>query len=319
MVTSVRTSDSLAGIGGALTAGLSAYACTRRSEAHARQLPSFLVVGPPRTGTSWIHEVLRPRATLPAPTKETRFFDVHFSRGLDWYLSHFPGASGDRLAGEVAPTYFASSRARDRIAALLPHVKLVFVFRHPVHRLISLYRLKRAYGMFAWSLEEALERDPELIASSRYATHLRAWQGRFPAENISVNFFEELSGNPQAFLAHLCDFLGMARFELQPAQLKQVYSTGEMSEPRNYFATRAATAMADWCKARRLDHVVASAKESRLFRWLIGGGPPFPEASAETKGRISALLSREIEEMEIILERDLSHWKYPLREGRKGP
>lgn len=253
--------------------------------------------------------MLRHRAVLPAPTKETRFFDVHFSRGLNWYLSHFPSAPGDRLVGEVAPTYFASSHARDRIAALLPAVKLVFIFRHPVHRLISLYRLKRAHGMFPWSLEEALERDPELIASSQYATHLRAWQRRFPAEQISVNLFEELSSNPRSFIANLCDFLGMPRFELEPSQMKQVYSTSEMSEPRNYLATRAATAMADWCKARRLDNVVASARDSRLFRLLIGGGAPFPETNAETRRRIAALLSREIEEMEIMLERDLSHWK----------
>jgi hypothetical protein len=30
-------------------------------------LPSFFVVGPPRTGTSWLHEVLRWHAVLPFP------------------------------------------------------------------------------------------------------------------------------------------------------------------------------------------------------------------------------------------------------------
>src|SRR5882724_7339456 len=49
----------------------------------ASVLPSFFVIGPPRTGTSWLHEVLSKRASLSHPTKETRFFDRYFDRGLE--------------------------------------------------------------------------------------------------------------------------------------------------------------------------------------------------------------------------------------------
>src|SRR5271170_6528478 len=59
-------------------------------------LPSFIVVGPPRTGTTWLHEVLTDHVNLPGPTKETRFFDLHFDRGLNWYLDHFPRAHEGR-------------------------------------------------------------------------------------------------------------------------------------------------------------------------------------------------------------------------------
>src|ERR1700753_1105916 len=79
---------------------------TRDEHGRALRLPSFIVVGPPRTGTTWIHEVLHRHATLPGPTKETRFFDLHFTRGLKWYLSHFSKANEGRPLGEVAPTYF---------------------------------------------------------------------------------------------------------------------------------------------------------------------------------------------------------------------
>src|SRR5947209_9079616 len=55
-----------------------------------QSLPSFVVIGPPRTGTSWLHDILSKHALLPNPTKETRFFDTHFHKGLDWYRAHFP-------------------------------------------------------------------------------------------------------------------------------------------------------------------------------------------------------------------------------------
>jgi hypothetical protein len=269
------------------------------------------VVGPPRTGTSWLHEVLSEHTNLPDPTKETRFFDLHFDRGLHWYLDHFTIAHEGCPLGEVAPTYFRSVQARDRIAQTLPGVKLVFIFRHPVQRLVSLYRLKRAYGRVPWDLEEALERDPELVESSLYATNLRQWQSKFPKEQLSINLYEDLSSNPQAFVDRLAEFLEIPRFQLQESQLGQVYSTAKMTEPRSFLATRAATAMADWCKARRLDNIVVGVKNSQLIRLFLGGGAPFPEIPMETLKNVRMRMLCEIEELEEILGRDLSHWKTP--------
>ena len=272
-------------------------------------LPRFLIAGPPRTGTSWLHTVLSNHANLPNPTKETRFFDLHFDRGVKWYLSHYPKVIDGQPRGEVAPTYFGSAAARERIAQLIPDVKLVFIFRNPVDRLISLYRLKRAYGMHDWTLEEALARDPEMIESSRYASNLRLWQASFPAEQLSVHLFDELSADPQGFIRKLTAFLGIGSFELEPSQLKQVFSTTKMTEPRSYTATRVATTVANWCKARRLDRIVAGVRESRLLRLFIGGGTPFPQVPEAMLHKIWMSSLSQTEELEDILGRDLSHWK----------
>lgn len=35
-----------------------------------RSVPSFFVVGPPRTGSSWLHEILRPFVTQPVKGDE---------------------------------------------------------------------------------------------------------------------------------------------------------------------------------------------------------------------------------------------------------
>src|SRR5215467_713812 len=147
-------------------------------------LPSFFVVGPPRTGTTWLDKILRHRVTLPSRTKETRFFDMHFRRGLGWYQAHYPVSSGDRLVGEVAPTYFASAQACRHIKELIPTAKIVCIFRNPVDRVISLYRVKRAYGITRWSIDEALAQDQELIESGKYATHLRTWRQAFGADRV---------------------------------------------------------------------------------------------------------------------------------------
>jgi len=139
-------------------------------------LPSFFVIGPPRTGSTWLYEALNHHTLLPKLTKETRFFDTHFHRGFNWYRAHYPRANNGRIIGEVAPTYFASAEARERIARAVPQARVVCVFRDPVERILSLYRLKCAYGLIRWNFEQAILNDPELLESGRYATNLKAWR-----------------------------------------------------------------------------------------------------------------------------------------------
>lgn len=293
-----------------------AGAMSRMSETNTRidadHLPSFLIVGPPRTGSSWLHEVLETRANLPSPTKETRFFDSHFQRGLKWYRHHFPAVLADRPTGEVAPTYFSSPEARERIAKTLPGVKIIFTFREPIQRCVSLYRVKCAYGMAPWSFEEALDRDPELLESGKYATHLKAWRELFPEDQLLVTLYDDLRNSPQDYLRKLSDFLGIRPITLSEDELGHVHSSERMTEPRSYVMTRTALAIADWCKARKLDKVVAAVRNSKSMKLFIGGGTPFVEMSQAARARTTAVFAPEIDAFEQMIGRDLSEWKSNL-------
>jgi hypothetical protein len=274
-----------------------------------QRLPSFFVIGPPRTGTSWLHNVLRQRAWLSDPTKETRFFDRHFDRGLEWYRSHYRQADSGRRIGEVAPTYFASPEARIRIARLMPQAKIVCTFRNPVDRVLSLYRLKRAYGLIPWSFDEALVQDPELMESSRYGTHFKAWLRTFESAQVMATIYEDMLSDPQGYLDQLTDFVDVPRVKLGPQQLKRVLNSESMTEPRNYRLTRGAAMLSEWARARRLDTVVAKAKGIGLIKFFVGGGPAFPPIALATREKLYALFRPEVEKLEELLHRDLSAWK----------
>jgi hypothetical protein len=282
-----------------------------QAEYSVRSLPSFFVIGPPRTGTSWLHTVLSKAAWLSNPTKETRFFDKHFHRGLDWYRSHYRRAPADRRIGEVAPTYFASSEARERIARVIPQAKIVCTFRNPVDRVLSLYRLKRAYGLIPWNFEDALERDPELMESSRYGSHLGAWQ-RTLGSQVLATIFDDMQRDPQSYLDTLVDFVGIPRMKLAPAQAGRVLASEGMTQPRSYRWTRGAAVLADWSKAHRLDTVVARAKHMGFMKLFLGGGPAFPELSFSERLKLHERFRPEVEKLEAILNRDLTAWKHPF-------
>jgi Sulfotransferase domain len=274
-------------------------------------LPSFFIIGPPRTGTSWLHGVLGKRTLLPSPVKETRFFDVHFHRGLDWYRAHYRRTAGDNMVGEVAPTYFASNAARERLARTIPEAKVVCIFRDPVERIFSHYRIKRAYGMIPWDFEEAILRDPELAESSQYASHFKEWQRSLGPGQVVATIYDDLRDEPQVYVDSLADVVGMPRFALTAPETMQVFSSRNMTLPRSYPLTRSATLTAEWCKARRLHSIVWLVKSSPLKRLFLGGGPPFRELRPELALRLYEKFRPVVEELEALLNRDLSAWKSP--------
>jgi hypothetical protein len=67
--------------------------------------------------------------------------------------------------------------------------------------------------------------------------------------------------------------------------------------------------MADWFKARRLDKLVATVRNSPLRKFFLGGGPPFAELPQEIALGLYELFRPEVEELESMLNRDLSAWK----------
>src|SRR5579872_2619142 len=81
------------------------------SQKEKYRLPEFLGVGPPRTGTTWLHNVLEGHVDLPYGIKETGFFSVYYDKGIDWYARHFRYATGERPVGEIS-CYFFEAEAR---------------------------------------------------------------------------------------------------------------------------------------------------------------------------------------------------------------
>lgn len=273
------------------------------------RLPSFFAVGPPRTGTTWLHEVLTGQVNLPRYNKETRFFCTNYDKGMAWYIRHFDPSS-DLVMGEVCPTYFCSQVARDRIANLVPNAKIICSFREPVARIFSLYKVKRAFARTDWSFEEALSRDPELFESSRYAYHLAEWQRLFGHDNVLPVFYHHLVKDPQSYIDRIADFIGIHRFQLGEHQLPAVNSSDAMGYPKSQRLMALAANTADWLKRHRLERVVAVSK-AKLNRLLLNGGRSMPSLSRVTADRLRGRFQQEVEALERLVNEDLSSWKRP--------
>jgi len=177
-------------------------------------LPDFVIIGAMKCGTSTLHAQLaaQPQFFMSEP-KEPNFFsnDEIYAKGEGWYRGLFRKAPEGAIKGESSthyaklPTY---PYTVERLAALIPEAKFIYVMRDPVERLISHYIHEWTQGVITCPIDEAIDAHPELVAYSRYAYQLEPFVARFGKARILPVMFEKMTAAPDAELKRIAAFLG---------------------------------------------------------------------------------------------------------------
>jgi hypothetical protein len=176
--------------------------------------PDFIVIGAMKSATTTLHEQLaRQPGIFMCRPKEPNFFsdDENHARGWGWYGSLFRAAGMTDLRGESSthytklPTY---PRTVERLVRDLPQLRLIYVMRHPIERLVSQYVHELTVGRIAVGLREALVRHPELIDYSRYSMQLQPFVEAYGPGAVLPVFFPRLVTHSQAELERIGRFLG---------------------------------------------------------------------------------------------------------------
>jgi len=298
----------------AVTFTLENMACGEMNNGKELRLPNFIHVGPTRTGTSWLHEVMKGHIGLPSE-KEPRFFDLYYGRGIEWYCNLFGDYPADVPAGEMGPTYFNYAVARERIKCHIPDCKIIVTFREPAARLYSMYRLRRmtnfrddlVHDTFDEEWHNQIFYSGDLLG---YATHFRRWKATFGKSRVLVLFYEDLNSNPQGYLDAVCDFIGARRIVLDNTRVgsEKVYAAPRVARS-NAIARRMAR-VTYWASCHGAGPLIERARRTALWksgrRLFVESFPPLSEESAD---EVRAALLPETEELEQIIGKDLSHWK----------
>lgn len=206
--------------------------------------PDFIVIGAMKCGTSTVCAYLEDHPDIfMVPGCEPNFFshDENFARGAEWYERFFAGQDGARLRGEGSNAYASGQmfpHSATRMAAYKPDLKLIYVVRHPVDRIVSAWIQNRVNmgDKIPPTLDRAVRDMPErYLGQSLYWQNLSRYRALFPDSRIHVAFMEDLKSDRDAFFAGICGFLGMApaprirRDHVNP-------STGKTMPSRRYSA-----------------------------------------------------------------------------------
>ena len=185
-------------------------------------LPNFLHIGPSKTGSTWLHEVLilHPEIYL-SQAKDLYFFSRYYDRGPGWYRAQFRDAQREhKIIGEVSPDYLACAEAAGRIRDCLgPEVRLMVTLREPGSRAFSSYLYLQKHGQAAPTFRQTALTDPDLLNEGRYATHLRRYLSFFDRKSLNLALFDDLEADPQAFLDGVTTWLGVAEQQISPELL----------------------------------------------------------------------------------------------------
>jgi hypothetical protein len=210
-----------------------------------RLLPSYLIVGAQKGGTSALYEYLVRHPLVGRSTnEEVQYFSLNYARGTAWYRGHFPtvaraalvrGRYGRELVtGESSPYYLFHPHALERVRELLPDARLIVVLRNPVDRAYSQYNHSCQIGVEPLETFEAglaaeparLEGELEKMAAEPfynsfshynhsylarglYVEQLERLYRVFEERQILLETAEDLSMHTDAVYARTLEFLGL--------------------------------------------------------------------------------------------------------------
>jgi hypothetical protein len=235
-----------------------------RPTAGLRLLPDYLIIGAQRAGTTSLHRYLvqHPGVRTTLRTKGVHYFDTGYGRGRSWYASRFP----TRLTawyvarrhgvvlrtGEASPYYLFHPLVPQRVAELLPQVKLIALLRDPVVRAYSHYQHEVARGFETLSFEEAIAAEParlagevermlaeplhhsfahqhhSYLARGRYHEQLATWRALFDDSQLLVLSSERFFAEPERTFGQVLDFLELPAFTPDTFERHNAYDYRQM-------------------------------------------------------------------------------------------
>jgi len=206
----------------------------------ARGLPNFIIIGAQKSGTTSLFAYLCQHPQLLPPfKKEVHFFDGglsphedSFKKGKPWYYAHFPlrnRIAADQKTFEASPLYIFNPLAPQRIADLIPEVKIITLLRNPTERAISHYFHERRKGKEPLTIYEAFQEEERRLepvikdgdhknrvfihqsykTRGLYKEQLERYFRYFSKEQILVIPSEEFFAKPDMCLKRVFEFVGV--------------------------------------------------------------------------------------------------------------
>ncbi len=205
---------------------------TRVAHTRVSDYPYLIIGGTTKAATTSLFAYLASHPAICAATyKETRFFldttyplpsKYRYRGDVEAYNLLFPPCDETHLRLESTPDYLYCKSACERIAAFLPHAKLLFSLREPISRLISWYRFAKQLGKLEESISfeayveqlfnaenTAKEQHLQTLQQGCYALYLRQYFGQFNLGRIHILFYEDIAAQPFKVLAEVCRFAGV--------------------------------------------------------------------------------------------------------------
>jgi hypothetical protein len=267
-----------------------------------------------KAGTTSLFHYLRghPQVCM-AQRKELNFFVEHMNwkRGRDWYERQFRAAGRGVVAfGEASPSYSKHPIIRgvpQRIASLVPNVQLVYLVRHPVERMLSQYRHQLIIGKEVRPIGEALLKNPDYLATSRYAHQIEQYLQYFPRERILVVKSEDFRTARAGTMRTILEFIGVNGMKV-PRDLEREFGlTAEKRRSRRWYVSFESSVIAQTA-ARFMPPFVKSLARNLGTVARSENDPGRPAISDELRGQLEELVRDDVARLRTYMDEHFDGW-----------
>jgi hypothetical protein len=275
-------------------------------------LPNLIVIGGQKCGTTSLHNYLSAHPQIAmSRDKELDFFTSWGRRrGLAWYEQHFTRQAPVR--GESSPAYTAWPHilgVPEAIRETLDNVKLIYLVRDPLERIVSEYRHAVGHGRERRSLIRVAAapgfEDGPYVAKSSYAMQLERYLELFDSSQLLVITQEALDEDRLPTLREVFRFLGVDESFVSPRFARR-YNKARDWRGGAALAQRARDALGEQRFERLTGRVPRPAQRlgGRVMRRPIA----MPELPDELRARLVSLLSPDTVRLSALTGLDLGHW-----------
>ncbi len=270
----------------------------------------FILIGAQKSGTtSLAAQVAAHPQICFSKVKEPGYFNEteDWQAGLSAYHKLYSPQPG-QLCGEASTMYTFLpewTETHRRLYAYNPKLKLIYIMRQPVDRVISHYTHNLVRNLERKAPHEAVFSDPRYINRSRYAVQIRPYLDLFGSQQLLLLIFEDYIADQMGTLERIANFLeidisGFADMD----KLSRHRSIGEsyLKHP----AVEKAVSSDAFELVRRV--VPASIRQPIRHRFFSNRLDEKPEFSLKLKNLLWQFLLDDVKQIEDIYGRRLSIW-----------
>lgn len=282
----------------------------------------FIGIGVTKGGTSWCSDMLaaHPDICMSEP-KEVRYFnpetDVfngeanpNTTKGVQWYHRHFKHCDPGKIKGEFTPMYMGDPRSIDAIVDYNDNIKLIVALRDPIARLTSHYHMMADYvGSTQDSLEIEIEKHRAYVEQGFYGKQLKHVYSRVSRDQVFVMFTDDIKENPEKLLCELYAFLGVEPL-FRPAAMAE--KSNDAKRARYPWVGKLLYHLPRLMVALRLNGLLVQLRKMRMDEWVLGiltSKISYQPMAEDTRVKLQKQYQSDIELLESLTQRDLSHWK----------
>lgn len=290
---------------------------------------NLFIVGAPKCGTTSLYNYIDKHPNIFFPKiKEPNYFSHKHVKSLYYhdqtidnistYENMYKALDTNKYEylGDSSVSYLFYNDTAKKIYDYNKDAKIIIMLRHPVERAYSHYLMDKRSGYIKSNLSQIIYESnqsknilnqqiyQQIIELGHYYNQVKFYLDIFERKNIQIIFFDDFKNNTELVTNNLLNFLDLDSCEID---FKQRYN--EYMVPKNKIINR----IYRFSPLRHfMQKIISNNKlKEKLKNFFLISGKKDP-LDNNLKIKLYNYYKEDIEKLEKLLNKDLTHWKYDV-------